>query len=149
MAFQTFLLDKNNRVLAIGNPIHNLKVRELYLKIIQGEKVERGNESGGIRTKVYIDKSSVSLGNFGWQEEQKVTFTLRNTGNQPLVIQDVTTSCGCTSVSYAREPVQPSGELSLDVAYKAERPEYFDKTITVYCNAENSPMVLKISGNAK
>ena len=36
MTFQTFLLDKNNKVVAIGNPIHNLKVRELYLKIIQG-----------------------------------------------------------------------------------------------------------------
>lgn len=32
--FQTFLLDKDNKVLAIGNPIHNPKVKELYLKII-------------------------------------------------------------------------------------------------------------------
>lgn len=41
MNFHTFLLDKDNKVLAIGNPIHNPKVKELYLKIIQGEKVEQ------------------------------------------------------------------------------------------------------------
>lgn len=49
--FRTFLLDKDNKVLAIGNPIHNPKVKELYLKIIQGEEVEQKDESKVIRTK--------------------------------------------------------------------------------------------------
>ena len=31
MMFQTFLLDKDNKVVVIGNPIYNLKVRDLYL----------------------------------------------------------------------------------------------------------------------
>lgn len=30
--FQTFLLDKNNKVLLIGNPINNLKLWKLYIK---------------------------------------------------------------------------------------------------------------------
>ena len=147
--FQTFLLDKENKVLAIGNPVHNPKVKELYLKIIQGEKIGRGDENKVIRTKVAIDRTSVSLGSFDWQEEQKVTFILENVGDKPLVIQDVTTSCGCTTVTYPKEPVLPGREVALEVVYKAEYPEHFDKTITVYCNAETSLLVLKISGNAK
>lgn len=149
MAFQTFLLDKNNKVLAIGNPVHNSKVKELYLKIIQGEKIERKNESRVIRTKVDTDKTSISLGAFNWQKEQKVSFTLKNTGNKLLIIEDVNTSCGCTSVAYSQEPVQPGKVATLDVIYKAEHPEHFSKTITVYCNTESSPITLKISGNAK
>lgn len=148
MMFQTFLLDKDNKVLAIGNPIHNPKVKELYLKIIQGEIIGQDKETEVIKTKVAIDKTSISLGRFDWQKEQKVTFTLKNTGNKPLVIQDVNTSCGCTSVAYSKEPVQPSGELKLEVIYKAEHSEHFNKTITVYCNAESSPLVLKIMGDA-
>jgi len=148
-AFQTFLLDEENRVVAIGNPIRNLNVKELYLKIIRGEKIERGDESKETRTKVEIDKTVVSLGSFDWQEEQKAAFVLKNTGDRLLVIQDVTTSCGCTTVAYAKEPVQPGGEVALEVAYKADHPEHFDKTVTVYCNAETSPLVLKIGGNAK
>ncbi len=68
MNFHTFLLDKDNKVLAIGNPIHNPKVKELYLKIIQGEKVEQKDESKVIRTKVDIGKTSVSLGHFDWKK---------------------------------------------------------------------------------
>lgn len=147
--FQTFLLDKDNKVLAIGNPIHNPHIKELYLKIIQGEQIEEKDKSKQIKTKVDVDKTSVSMGNFDWQEEQKAFFTLKNTGDNLLVIQDITTSCGCTTVAYSREPVQPGGEVTLEVAYKAEQPEYFKKTITVHCNAKPSPVKLTITGNAE
>lgn len=149
MSFQTFLLDKDNKVLAIGNPVHNPKVKELYLKIIQGKQIGRTDEGKQITTKVEIDKTAVSMGSFDWQEEQKATFTLKNIGDKPLAIQDVTTSCGCTTVSYPKEPVQPGRETTLEVVYKAEHPEHFDKTVTVYCNADNAPLTLKIGGNAK
>ena len=149
MNFHTFLLDKDNKVLAIGNPIHNPKVKELYLKIIKGEKIERRDESKVIKTEVDASNISVSLGRFDWQEEQKATFILKNVGDKPLVIQDVATSCGCTTVAYSKEPALPGKEIALEVVYKAEHPEHFDKTITVYCNAETSPLVLKISGDAK
>lgn len=36
--FQTFLLDKDNKVVMIGNPIHNPNIRELYLKEITGKQ---------------------------------------------------------------------------------------------------------------
>ena len=143
------LLDRNNRVIAIGNPIYNPKVKELYLKIIKGEKIERRDESKVIKTEVDASNISVSLGRFDWQEEQKATFILKNVGDKPLVIQDVATSCGCTTVAYSKEPALPGKEIALEVVYKAEHPEHFDKTITVYCNTENSPLVLKISGDAK
>ena len=146
---RTFLLDKDNKVLAIGNPIHNPKVKELYLKIIQGEKIGSINESNVLNTMVDIDKTAASLGDFAWQEERKATFTLKNMGNKPLFISDVTSSCGCTSVDYSKEPVNPSESLRLHVTYKADHPGHFSKTITVYCNADASPIRLKISGNAK
>ena len=149
LMFQTFLLDKDNKVLAIGNPIHNPKVKELYLKIIQGEKIGSINESNVLNTMVDIDKTAASLGDFAWQEERKATFTLKNMGNKPLFISDVTSSCGCTSVDYSKEPVNPSESLRLHVTYKADHPGHFSKTITVYCNADASPIRLKISGNAK
>ncbi|WP_305276037.1 hypothetical protein, partial [Lactobacillus taiwanensis] len=64
MTFQTFLLDENNKVLAIGNPIHNPQVKELYLNIIQGKQMEQEDKSMHIITKVSIDRSSVSMGSF-------------------------------------------------------------------------------------
>ncbi|WP_290200576.1 DUF1573 domain-containing protein, partial [uncultured Bacteroides sp.] len=95
------------------------------------------------------DKPLITLGDFNWKEEQKATFTLKNTGGNPLVIQDVTTSCGCTTVSYSKEPIQPGKEITLEVVYKAEHPEHFSKTVTVHCNTASSPIRLSLSGDAK
>lgn len=149
MAFQTFLLDKSNKVIAIGNPIHNPKIKELYLKIIQGGEVKVDNGNSIIQTEVSVDKSAISLGHFDWQEEQKTSFMLMNTGKNFLVIQDVNTSCGCTEVTYSKEPVQSGDSRLLNIGYKAEHPGSFNKTITVYCNAKSSPIVLRITGDAE
>lgn len=147
MMFQTFLLDKDNKVVAIGNPIHNPKVKELYLKIILGDKARKQVHVS--LTDIRLSETSVDMGTFDWREEQKAVFTLTNTGESPLAIIDVATSCGCVSASCSKEPVRPEKEISLSVTYKADHPEHFNKTITVYCNAKGSPFQLKISGNAQ
>lgn len=51
ITYQTFLLDRSNRVIAIGNPIHNPQIKELYLNIIQ-EKCPVSNKE--VRTEVDI-----------------------------------------------------------------------------------------------
>ena len=149
MIFQTFLLDENNKVLAIGSPIHNPKIRELYLNIIQGAKVTVDGKENAVQAEVSLDKTTMHFGRFDWKEEQNDTFILKNVGNHLLIIQDVTTSCGCTQVTYSKEPVLPGDSVSLHVTYKADHPEHFDKTITVYCNAKPSPVILRITGDAE
>lgn len=145
--FQTFLLDKNNKVLAIGNPIHNPKVKELYMKIILGDKAPKPKNE--IKTTAAMGTSFIDLKEFDWKEEQKATFKLKNTGAQPLVILDVTTSCGCISAKFPKEPVAAGKETEITVVYKADKPEHFNKTVTVYCNAEDSPFTVKVAGTAK
>lgn len=147
MRFQTFLLDKNNKVLAIGNPVHNPKVKELFMKIILGDKAPVVEDE--IKTTAVMESSLIGLGDFDWRVEQKATFNLKNTGAQPLVILDVTTSCGCISAKFPKEPVAPKSEAEITVVYKADKPEHFNKTVSVYCNAESSPFVVKVTGTAK
>ena len=38
---------------------------------------------------------------------------------------------------------------TIKVKYKADHLERFNKTITVHCNTEDSPLKLRITGNAK
>lgn len=149
--FQSFLLDKNNKVLAIGNPIHNSKIRDLYLQIIKGGKEITSNSKKNreeIETKVKVENVSISLGNFDWKKQQKVNFLLENEGDMPLIIENVTVSCGCITVKYNKEPIRQKGKTFIEVTYKAKFPEYLDKTITVYCNTDSSPIILRIYGNA-
>lgn len=147
MRFQTFLLDKNNKVLAIGNPVHNPKVKELYMKIILGDKAPKKKDE--IKTIAELETSFIDFGEFDWKVEQKATFKLKNTGTQSLVILDVATSCGCISAEFPKEPVAAGKEAEITVVYKGDKPEHFNKTVTVYCNAENSSFTVKVSGTAK
>ena len=145
MTFQTFLLDKGNKVIAMGNPVLNPKIKDLYLGIIKGEK-ETGRAANV--TSVLVDQTIMDLGSFPKEEIQERNFVLTNTGKGLLVILDIITSCGCTKVEYSKEPVRPGGILEVKVIYKAEKAEHFNKTVTVYCNTKDSPLRLTVKGNA-
>lgn len=148
MAFQTFLLDRNKKVIALGNPIHNTMIKELYMKIIADEKLPTNFVKREL-TKIEFGRNDINFGDFNWQQEQMAELELQNSGKKLLVIENIVTSCGCTTVEYPKEPVQPGKKLPIKIKYKAERSEHFDKTITIYCNAEGTPFNLRVIGNAK
>ncbi|MCQ2253733.1 MAG: DUF1573 domain-containing protein [Bacteroidales bacterium] len=87
--------------------------------------------------------------NFGTREagsDISYEFEFVNTGKNPLIISNVSTSCGCTTPDYSREPVPSKGRGKIHVKYDSNRIGSFSKSITVYSNAENSPVVLSIKG---
>ena len=146
MTFHTFLLDRDNKVVAMGNPVLNPKVKELYLSLVTGNRSSKSSEQ---TTQVSVNQTELDFGTFPKEEKQERSFVLTNTGEGLLAIQDIVTSCGCTKVEYSKEPVRPGGMLEVKVIYKAEQAEYFRKTITVYYNANKSPLRLIVKGNSK
>ena len=146
MTFQTFLLDKENKVVAMGSPVLNPKVKELYLGLITGS---RSVKTQSVVTQVSVNQAEIDFGSFPKEEKQERSFVLTNTGKGLLVVHDVVTSCGCTKVEYSKQPVRLGETLELKVIYEAEEAGYFNKTITVYCNVENSPLRLKVRGSAE
>lgn len=148
MDFQTFLLNEDNKVVAVGNPVYNGKVRDLYLQILSDDKFS-GNNDDRRQTSLRITPPVLDMGVFPWKERQARSLNIRNTGNGPLVINDVTTSCGCITADYPKEPILPGEDGTLYISYQAEQPEYFDKTISVYCNVGISPVIVRLRGNAE
>ncbi len=75
-------------------------------------------------------------------------FNFTNTGNQPLVIQNVQASCGCTTPDWTKAPIAPGAKGFVKATYNpSNRPGQFNKTITVMSNAEQPSMILRIIGN--
>lgn len=144
---QVFLLDKGNKVIAIGNPVLNPKIRNLYFNVISGKNDVEVKQIS--KTKATISEQMINMESFSWKEKQQKVVILRNIGHSPLVIDEIITSCGCTTVEYDKKPILPQDSLCVRIVYQSERPEYFDKTVTIYCNAESSPFQLRIRGNAK
>lgn len=144
--FQTFLLDKNNRIKVIGNPILNLSVRELYLNTIIGEKTEIRNP---VLTKVEVPVTEIDLGSLPENETKEADFIIKNTGNHPLSIKGITSSCSCTTAEIDRQQVPPKGELKLTIQYKPDKKGNFLRTVSVFINSVNSPIVLTITGSVR
>jgi Protein of unknown function (DUF1573). len=83
------------------------------------------------------------------EETGKVThdFIFTNTGKTPLVIQQVSASCGCTTPSWTKQPIAPGAKGKITVTYSATgRPGTFSKTITVSNNSTESIVQLSIHG---
>lgn len=139
--FQVFLLDKNNKVVVIGNPVHNPNVKELYL-----EEIGRKQPVAPIQTTVKVEKESLLLETIPLGKSKDTLSTLVNTGDQPLVIIDVTTTCGCAQTLFDKHPVQPGESLHIKVGVTPENKGLFDETITVKCNT-NQLIKLNVRGN--
>ena len=147
LTLQTFLLDKNNRVKIVGNPIYNLKLKKLYLRTVAGREVK--DEYNIKQTKISCSTKEINMGHFYYQQQQQRELVIRNIGQVPLVINDIITSCGCTTVDYPKEPILPGKDAILCVNYQAEQPEHFNKTISIYCNVASSPVIVRLKGNAE
>ncbi|GAB5564327.1 MAG: DUF1573 domain-containing protein [Winogradskyella sp.] len=110
----------------------------------------------------------ISLGSFA-QEEKKVAkiefkttvidygtiekgsdgvrvFEFTNTGNAPLEITRVKSSCGCTVPKKPKGPIMPGETGEIEVKYDTNRVNPIRKTITVFSNAETPTVALKIKG---
>lgn len=89
--------------------------------------------------------------NFGTIKESngKVShvFEIKNTGDAPLVITRVISSCGCTTPSYSKEPIAPGKTGSITVTYDPTGRVYpFVKTVSIYSNGKEGPEVITIKG---
>ena len=74
-------------------------------------------------------------------------FEFVNSGNQPLIISKVYSSCGCTIPKKPEAPIAPGEKGEIQVKYDTNRVGPIRKTITVNSNAESTPIVsLKIKG---
>lgn len=81
MAYQCFLLDKDNRVVMIGNPIANPKIWNLYKEQITGKKQ---TEQVGLTT-AEADKTVHEYGSFKKGSSNSAVFTITNTGEHNFV----------------------------------------------------------------
>ncbi|WP_353778767.1 DUF1573 domain-containing protein [Winogradskyella sp. 3972H.M.0a.05] len=74
------------------------------------------------------------------------TFVFTNTGNAPLIISDVKSSCGCTVPKKPKGPILPGETGEIEVKYDTKRVNPIRKTITVISNADTPTVALKIKG---
>ena len=100
------------------------------------------------QAEIKFDKASHNFGTFKEGEVQKTVFKFTNTGNEPLVIHQAITSCGCTVAKFTLTPVEPGKSGEIEVVYNGEGKLFghFRKSITVRSNAKTPIARISIEG---
>lgn len=99
-------------------------------------------------TEMSFEKSLHAFGKVKAGETVGCYFNFTNTGEYPLVINNVKSGCGCTDVIYPEKPVLPGekGEIELRFDSKGFLGQQY-KVIQIYANIKNSTKELVVSAN--
>jgi hypothetical protein len=102
--------------------------------------------TGHAQAKATFDKQTHEFGVVLWKHPATAVFTVKNDGDKPLVISNVTTSCGCTVADWTKEPIAPGATGQVSAVFDAKALGHFYKDISVYCNASHLPNYLTVNG---
>lgn len=143
--YHTFLLDSDNRILAIGNPVNNPKIKELYKRIVTGRL--QGDELQ-VSSSVQLCKNNTKpLGVIGINDTVTVSFEIDNQDSVAYSIQDMIPSCDCTVAMSSDSVILPGEKITISIEYLTDSiPGRFSRYVDVYFNEKEDPERLIIYG---
>ena len=99
--------------------------------------------------KIEFKSETVDYGEIAKGTDGVRVFEFTNTGDAPLIISKVSSSCGCTIPKKPEAPILPGATGEIQVKYDTNRVGPIRKAITVISNADTPTIVLKIKGEIK
>ncbi len=73
-------------------------------------------------------------------------FAFSNISETPVIIENASASCGCTTPVWPQQPIMKSKDDKIIAGFNAAAPGPFDKTIFVKVKGIDYPLELKITG---
>jgi hypothetical protein len=121
----------------------------LMLVNCSGSGKQAETKEGEIKLPVFTltDSSTYDFGTIQEGEIVEHVFHFRNDGPYPLILNNITSSCGCTTPEWPREPISPKAESSIKVRFNSKgKPGPQVKTVTVYSNTDPAYSELRMRG---
>lgn len=118
------------------------KLRE---KVASGEK-----DQGGPYGTFQFEKELHDFGPIKQGDVVEHTFLFENTGEVPLVISNIKASCGCTTPSWPKEPIEPGAEGKILVKFDSKgKVGQQLKNITIAANVPTGRKIITIKTNVE
>jgi len=106
------------------------------------------NSQGKSSAAISFETTKHDFGTIAEGGDGTFEFVFKNTGKDPLVLNNVRSSCGCTVPEWPKEPILKGEKGKIKVSYNTRITGSFSKTISVYTNA-GDPVVLSIKGKVE
>ncbi|MEO1517109.1 MAG: DUF1573 domain-containing protein [Bacteroidota bacterium] len=82
------------------------------------------------------------------QRNESVTygFVFQNISDEPIVIENIRYTCGCTAPDWTEAPIEPDSSSTINIRYKWHKKGYFRKKIKVFVSGQRKAEVLYVEG---
>ncbi len=95
-----------------------------------------------------FEQTVYNFGEMTQGEIAKYDFVFKNTGNAPLLISSVRTTCGCTVTDFPKMPIEPGKKGVIKVVFNSAYKEGFqNKKILIHANTNPKDLVLAVKAN--
>lgn len=99
---------------------------------------------------ITFDKTEHDFGTILQGEVVTYSFHFTNTGSTPLIISNVTTSCGCTVGDFSRAPIAPGKDGFIKATYDSKGHHGFQsRSLTVVSNTNPNQTVLRLKATVQ
>ena len=93
-----------------------------------------------------FDKTEYDFGQIMNGTPVETVFAYTNTGNSPLVVTNIKSTCGCTvPQNWSKEPLMPGASSQFTVKFNGKGANKVSKTITLTTNTEKGNEQVRIS----
>ncbi len=86
------------------------------------------------------------FGDLEFQKEVEYSFEFKNISDEPILIDNVRPTCGCTTPDWSYDPILPDSISNIRVVFDANKKGYFRKKIIVFFSNQRKSDKLYIEG---
>ena len=143
-SLHTFLLDCENKIVAVGNPAFNPKIRDVYRKIISS-----GAKSMDARPGLYCE-ASVPIGVVCAEDTIEQIVSLQNKGDRIMTIREIIPSSNSLNVVWKDDTIAPYYDLTMILQITSDsRQGSFVSYADIFYNECDIPDRIAINGYTK
>lgn len=135
--------ESTDYLIEAANDPETIKANEQAIRELKAQQKEDKLSS----TSMKIDKEIHDFGTLVFESENQCVFKITNTGDKPLIIDNVKASCGCTTPEKPEGAILPGKSHNMEVGFKPNTMGDVEKTVTITANTEPKITVLKIKAN--
>lgn len=136
--YRTFLLNGENQVVAIGNPVNNPKILSLFKEYIASANDE---------VEDIISEDFAAIGTVFCNDSIELQIPIVIRENSPLNIRGISTSCDCLKARISSDKLYPDRMENITISYAADtQAGPFIKYIDIYFEEKDDPLRIKIYG---
>ena len=125
----------------------NLTLLITFLSFLSTSSFAQNNTENDLAGIFQFEEETIDYGTIHQNDNGIRVFKFTNSGNAPIVISKIKTSCGCTVPTYSSEPILPGESGTIEVKYTTNRVGKFSKSLTIHSNAQNQLKRIQIKGN--